>query len=84
MAANMEVKRKAFFWQSKRNLVKRESEPKLKKKKKSQKFNFDNLIDSLDPKRKACSHYSKKSTEVLMDAKKRNRKKGNRHLLRIY
>ena len=34
MAANMEVKRKAFFWQSKRNLVKREAEPKLKKKKK--------------------------------------------------
>ena len=32
MAANIEVKRKAFLWQSKRNLVKRESESKLKKK----------------------------------------------------
>jgi len=78
MAANIEVKRKAFLWQSKRSLVKRESEPKLKKK--SQKFNFDNLIDSLDPKRKACSHYSKKSTEVLMETKKSNRKKRIRHL----
>ena len=40
MAANMEVKRKAFFWQSKRNLVKREAEPKLKKKKKESKIQF--------------------------------------------